>query len=219
MFKTVVALVLGIAIRDGNVESVDQPVSDYLTRWKADERGSIRFRNLLEMTGGLDHPLAGTPSAAALETSDDRVAAAMALPLVRTPGAVFDYSTATTTLLMEAIGQAVQRPFADYLSQVLWAPLGAGDAWLAGDKAGHATPSLLATAQDWMRVGLLIQQRGAWRGPPAGARGLDRPDDDAVRCEPQLRVAGLARLASRTSPVLRPEGGAHRPAFGSIQGG
>ena len=175
MFKTVVALVLGIAIRDGRVESVDQPVSDYLTRWKADERGGIRFRNLLEMTSGLDHPLAGTPSAAALETSDDRVAAAMALPLVRTSGAVCDYSTATTTLLMEAIGQAVQRPFADYLSQVLWAPLGAGDAWLAGDKTGHATPSLLAAAQDWMRVGLLIQQRGAWRGRQlAPADWIDR---------------------------------------------
>lgn len=162
MLKTVVALTLGVAIKDGLVRSVDQPVSDYLTEWRGDTRRSITFRNLLEMSSGLEHPVFGSVTARALLMSDDVIEAGLTLQLVDRPGVTFDYNTTNVTLLMEAIHRAVGRPFATYLSDKLWRPLGAGEAVMSGDKSGHTTPSVLASADDWLRIGVLIAQRGRW---------------------------------------------------------
>lgn len=164
MSKTLVALALGIAIRDGAIASVDVPVATYLTEWTDAAHRRITFRDLLEMTSGLDHPAGGSAASRDLLSSDDVIAHALALPAVAAPGVDYDYSTVNVTLLIEAIRRATGTPFPAFLSAKLWAPLGAGDALLSGDRTGHAVPSLFATARDWLRIGILLEQRGRWQG-------------------------------------------------------
>ena len=53
MAKTLVALLVGVAIDHGVIESVDQPISDFLQEFKDDKRGKITIKNLLQMESGL----------------------------------------------------------------------------------------------------------------------------------------------------------------------
>jgi len=53
MHKSVLALVVGLAIEDGFIESLDMPASTFLTEWADDERSSITLRHLIEMASGL----------------------------------------------------------------------------------------------------------------------------------------------------------------------
>ena len=177
--KTLTAVALGIAIEEGAIASVDTPVSEVLTEWDDTAHRAITYRHLLEMTSGLDHPAPGSAGASALVGGEDAVAAALALPVVNPPGATFDYHTVNVTLLIEAIHRASAEPFARFVSTRLWRPLGAADALIAGDASGHATPSIYARARDWMRLGLLIKERGMWQGkrlvPTGWINAMTRP--------------------------------------------
>ncbi|MCJ1960536.1 serine hydrolase domain-containing protein [Novosphingobium mangrovi (ex Hu et al. 2023)] len=164
MAKTLTALALGIAIEEGVIASVDTPVSEVLTEWDEAAHRAITYRHLLEMTSGLEHPAPGSAGASALVGGEDAVGAGLALPVVNAPGSTFDYHTVNVTLLIEAIHRASGEPFARFVSTRLWQPLGAADALIAGDASGHATPSIYARARDWMRLGLLIKERGMWHG-------------------------------------------------------
>ncbi|MEL7029555.1 MAG: serine hydrolase domain-containing protein, partial [Pseudomonadota bacterium] len=53
MSKTVIALLVGAAIADGAITSVDDPVNGYLERWSRDRRGRITLKDLLQMSAGL----------------------------------------------------------------------------------------------------------------------------------------------------------------------
>lgn len=179
MAKTVAALALGIAIDEGAIRSVDHPVSDYLDEWKGDARKAITFRHLLEMASGLHHPAGGSAEAMALLAGDDVMAAALRLPADEAPGRTFDYHTVNVTLLIEAIERATGEPFADYIANRLWQPLGAGDALGAGDRSGQMTPAIFASARDWLRIGILMQQKGRWQGrqvvPARWIASMERP--------------------------------------------
>lgn len=164
MAKTVVALALGVAIAEGKIASVDTPVAQVLTEWRDSAHRAITFRDLLEMTSGLDHGAPTGGGGAALMGGNDAVANALALAATTPAGQEFDYYTLNVTLLIEAIQRATGEPFARFVSQRLWQPLGAGDAFFAGDGKGHPTPSIYATARDWLRIGVLIKDRGEWQG-------------------------------------------------------
>ncbi|TYC86306.1 serine hydrolase [Novosphingobium sp. BW1] len=164
MAKTLTTVALGIAIEEGAIASVDTPVSEVLTEWDDAAHVAITYRHLLEMTSGLEHPAPESVGASALFGGEDAVRAALALPVVNAPGSTFDYHTVNVTLLIEAIHRASDEPFARFVSTRLWQPLGAADALIAGDASGHASPSIYARARDWMRLGLLIKERGIWQG-------------------------------------------------------
>lgn len=165
MAKTLTALVLGIAIESGAIPSVDTPVATWFPEWRDDAHKAITLRNLLEMTSGLARPATdGAKDTRALLGGNDAITSALALPVATAPGHEFDYYTTNVTLLTEAIHRATGMRFAEYASRHLWVPIGAGDALVAGDGAGHDTPSVFASARDWLRVGVLIKQRGAWDG-------------------------------------------------------
>ena len=53
MHKTLLALLIGIAIEEGRISSIDEPIGRYIEAWKADSRGEITIRELLMMSSGL----------------------------------------------------------------------------------------------------------------------------------------------------------------------
>ncbi len=158
MSKTVVALLVGLALDRGRLKSVDEPIGTWISEWSRDERGRITIRQLLQMTSGLR-----IVNMIRIHIGTSALAAVLDTPLVARPGAEFRYNNVNTLVLSLILQRATGQRYADYLSSSLWKPMGASDAavWL-DDEGGIAKTycCLLTTARGWARVGLLLQNRG-----------------------------------------------------------
>jgi CubicO group peptidase (beta-lactamase class C family) len=163
MHKPVLALLVGAAIADGYIESVDTPAARWLPEWQDEARGRITLRQLLQMSSGLEIPVFGTWKSAKILFGSDLLAGVISLQAEQTPGTEYQYSNASSQLLAIIVERATGMPYAQYLSRRLWQPLGAGDAGLWLDREGGLPRGfccLFATAEDWLRVGKLILDRG-----------------------------------------------------------
>lgn len=168
MPKPVLALAMGAAVARGLIH-LDDPVSRWLVEWRDDPRGAITVRDLLQMRSGLakdglainggrgEGMMYGTRLESVL--LDTKAAAP--------PGQRFDYNNVDNNLLAVILQRATGQRYAKWLSRTIWRPIGASDARIWLDRpAGLARTfcCLLATAQDWVRVGLLIKDRGVVGG-------------------------------------------------------
>jgi CubicO group peptidase (beta-lactamase class C family) len=169
MMKPVMALAMGAAIASGKIASVDDPVGKYLTEWKDDPRGKITIRQVLRMETGL----AMSPSNPAQPETmlhligDDIAGVALATPLAKAPGTEFQYNNVSSSIGGLVIERATGMRFAEWLSQSVWAPIGAQDASVWLDREGGFARTyccLIATARDWVEVGLLIKNDGRANG-------------------------------------------------------
>ncbi|MBB6254689.1 serine hydrolase domain-containing protein [Nitrospirillum iridis] len=151
------ALLTGKAIQDGFLTSADQPLGQILTEWKDDPRGRVTVRDLLVGTSGLGFPADDAAARA------DLGAWLHGLALEAEPGTRFKPAEGEVQVLALVLERATRQPLAAYLSQALWAPLGARPAELLMDGAGHGTVvacCVKATARDWLRLGLLLKDGG-----------------------------------------------------------
>jgi len=165
MEKTLIALLVGVAIDRGYIKSVDQPASTWLPEWKDGPRAKITLRDLLTMSSGLEHPTFGSPKAAPLIMGPDMTPALLALEATQPPGQTFDYNTSDAEIMMIVLERASHQRFADLLSDALWKPLGLADAQLALDHPGGLPrPTIFARARDWLVIGELIYGHGAYHG-------------------------------------------------------
>ena len=170
MHKSVQALLVGRAIAEGKIASVDLPISTWLPELSADARGRIALRDLLQMASGLkpvpfDLSPAGKTNAW-LKTSDmqDLV---LNLEYKEPPGTVFEYFSQVSELITVILQRATGETYASYLEHELWQPLGAGDAYVTLDRPGglaRTFASLLATPEDWVRIGTLFVDNGMMGG-------------------------------------------------------
>jgi CubicO group peptidase (beta-lactamase class C family) len=170
MAKTLTALLIGIAIADGRIPSVDEPAATYLRKWAKDDRRRITLRNLLQMHSGLrpmgvyDDPFT---DACYLALGTDARYVVNSCPAVRAPAEAMDYNNVNFQALGQVLEVATGRPFAEYLSEKFWVPLGNTDAAVCFDRPGGVARTfgfVFATARDWARVGLLIQHAGRLDG-------------------------------------------------------
>ncbi len=177
MAKTVTSMLIGIAIAEGYIRSVDDPAAAYLPELAGTEYGRTPLRSLLQMSSGVRFREEYASS------SGDVARLVLATYLRRGPGGVsavtqFNqrlappgrrsaYSWAETQVLGLVLRAATGRPLAEYLETKIWQPMGAeADAsWLI-DNAGQeaAFCCLNAVLRDFARLGLLLAHDGAWRG-------------------------------------------------------
>lgn len=156
--KPVVALLTGLAIRDGRFPSVDTPVARFLPGWADDARSSITVSHLLQMTSGL----APGPIVKVHVGTDVR-GYTLAVPARNPPGTRFEYNNMNAQILGLLLEQVYGERYARLLSRLLWRPLGARHARVWLDVPGGTAKTyccLMATARDWVRVGLLLLRRG-----------------------------------------------------------
>ena len=171
MHKSVVAMMMGAALADGTVQSLDDPVGKYIDALQDDPRGKITLRQLLSMASGLKNPSMSKMDSAAIEMMLGNVSdAALSLPQVGTAG-TFNYNNANLQLAGTALANAAARAgkgrYADYLSAKLWCPLGNSNASLWLEYAGGQPryyAYLNAGLHDWARVGELLRRKGEWNG-------------------------------------------------------
>lgn len=163
--KTIVGLLVGAAISDGLIESLDTPAADFLPEWTDEARRKIRIRDLLSMSSGLEivSGLNPTGDAMKLNIGFDIPGIVFKVPAESPPGTVFQYSNINSQLLGIILQRAAGKRYAEYLSERLWSRLGAGDAYVWLDHEGGIARTfccLHTTGRGWLRVGLLLLNQG-----------------------------------------------------------
>ena len=170
MHKSVLALVVGLAIEDGFIASIDEPAATYLPEWADDPRAQISIRHMLEMTTGLGrYPFEFQPWAPGVQFNMGQNIAPYALGIeaARPPGEVFSYNNLNSQLLGIIVERATGERYADYLERRLWSKLEAGDARVVTDRDGGLARTyccLQTTAEAWLRFGLLHLNKGRVNG-------------------------------------------------------
>lgn len=166
MVKTLVGLLVGMAIAEGHIGSLQDPVGQYVVEWADDPRGQITLADLIYMQSGLrndDRTDTVASDLVQLYLGSDVVGTALAIPAQRPPGEVYEYNNVNSQLLALVLERATGEPFATYLSSRLWQPLGGADsfAWLDRPQGRAKTfCCFFATARDWARVGQLVLEQG-----------------------------------------------------------
>ncbi len=166
MHKSVVALVVGAAIADGSLSSVDEPAASYLQEWTGDERAKVTIRHLLQMTSGLYRdPFGPSPfgDTMKLNLGTEIKDLTLSKPVRRPPGEEFDYNNFNPQARGIVLERATGQRYAQVLSEKLWSKLGTNDAYIWLDHEGGLPRTyccLQATAEDWVRVGLLHLNKG-----------------------------------------------------------
>jgi hypothetical protein len=172
MAKSVVSILIGIALEEGKIKSLDEPVANYLPEF-SDDKKNITIRHVLTMCTGLSWSESYiSPFCDVAELyydTDDRDLACNRRIIEEDPGKIFRYKSGDTQVLMYILAEATGQNIAAYASEKLWKPMGAeSDAWwsLAGDENSteKAFCCLYATSRDFMRLGKLVNHRGNWNG-------------------------------------------------------
>jgi CubicO group peptidase (beta-lactamase class C family) len=173
--KSVLSLLVGIAIDQGHIRSVDQPVADFFPEHLGDDadprKRSITVRDLLTMQAGLkwrEHlPWLGLDwDPARMYRSRDPVRYVLGRPVEDEPGQRFRYSTGTSQLVAAMLWKATGRTPREYAAEHLLGPLGIDHVeWSAGrDGVSHGGVGLRLTPREMAKIGQLVLQRGNWDG-------------------------------------------------------
>jgi CubicO group peptidase (beta-lactamase class C family) len=176
MAKTVTSMLVGIAIAEGRIRSVDDPASAYVPDLAGTEYGRTSLRHLLQMSSGVRfvEVYSGRDDVARLardtflQLGPGGVEAVTPFNERAEPaGTKFSYASVETQVLGLVLRNAVGRPVAEYLSEKIWKPMGAeADAtWLVDRTGQEATFCCInAVLRDYARLGLLLAHDGNWRG-------------------------------------------------------
>jgi CubicO group peptidase (beta-lactamase class C family) len=195
MAKTVTALLIGIALKEERISSLDDPAEKYAPDLKGTAYGPVPIRHLLRMSSGAkwsDRVVAGQATDIAQLTADTfyrrgrggASALARVKDSVAPPGTVFNYASAETFALGLVLRGAIHGDIATYMAERLWKPLGAESAasWLT-DWSGTevAFCCINARLRDYGRLGLLMANDGTWNGQEIVPRQFMLEATDATR--------------------------------------
>ena len=169
--KSIVSLLFGIALAEGAIQSLDDPVLNYFPEYddlQTTERLRIRLRDLLSMTSGLHWDERTYPytdprnSEIAMDLAPDRYHHILSQPIDAPPGERWTYSGGDVALIAEVIARTTEVPIEVYARQKLFEPLGITHfEWLA-DRNGipYAASGLRLRPRDMATVGLLMLHQG-----------------------------------------------------------
>jgi len=176
MAKTVLTLMLGIAIEQGHVKSLDQPLSDFLPEFKDEPLGSkATIGQLSWMNSGyewVEHYYTPFSPTVELYYGDDVRDFLLNREFSAEPGSFWEYSSASTQLLGIALLRALQKTgtadsLSNYLSQTLWQPMQMNDdaIWHADNSDMELVYCCINTnARNFAKLGLLMLNNGDWDG-------------------------------------------------------
>jgi CubicO group peptidase (beta-lactamase class C family) len=176
MVKTITGLLVGIAVSEGAIKSIDDNAAAYVPELAGTAYGATSIRALLHMSSGVQYkemyqpgldndalgrvlfPSDGQGAIAALRQFDTREAPA---------GTRWHDSDAETELLGLVVARATGASLSDYLSTRIWRKMGmeSDAAWEVDAKGQEiAYCCFVATLRDWARLGLMLAHDGQWNG-------------------------------------------------------
>ena len=166
--KSVTSMLIGAAIRDGFIDSVDDPVTRYLPRFIGTAYENVTVGQVLQMASGIKwNEDYGDP-----ESDVAKAGGANGLSLLNylsdlersaSPGERFNYNTAETNLAGEILRAAIGNNATTYLERTIWHPFGMADdaTWLLGEPYGGELGGccISATLRDYGRLGLFAKSQ------------------------------------------------------------
>lgn len=176
MAKTIVAMLVGIAVKEGHIASIDDRAEKYVRELTGTGYGMSSIRDLLQMSSGIKFieqykgpddltwfsnqtvKQNGPGGAVVLKKFSERSSPA---------GTKFNYAGAETFALSLVVTAATRMPLAKYLETRIWQPMGAeADATWFIDKSGQETGFCCfnAVLRDYARLALVLMHDGAWNG-------------------------------------------------------
>ena len=166
--KSVLALLIGCAIDDGLIRSVDDPITQYLPELRGRGFEAVTLRRLLMMTSGLDYCENDNPFGqhAYLYYCEDCLEhAALSFTLGEPPGTRYLYKSGDNLLLAMALRRVLAgETITAYLQRRVWNHLGMEHAgiWSTDGTMEKSWCCLAATARDFAKFGMLYLRGGQW---------------------------------------------------------
>ena len=168
--KSIITSMMGKAIMQGKIESLQQPVSDFFEEYKDGIASQLTIGDLASMSSGMKwsekyyNPINITSES---YFTDDLRSVILGQEIESKPGQGFRYSSGDTQLLGMVIEKATGTTLSDYLTQNFWIPMGAETTalWqIDSEKSGmeKAYCCISATARDLARFGKLYINKGKW---------------------------------------------------------
>jgi len=174
--KSVTSALVGFAIADGAIKSVDDAITDYMPELKNTGYNNVPIKAILQMSSGVQWREDNSARYSDSTEFFDKVmvhGSALVPEVLQTvkgggaPFSKFRYAGIDSIAIGSLIRKTTGKSLADYLSEKIWVPLGMeGDATWAADRKGHEIASccLNARLRDFARFGLLMAQKGMWQG-------------------------------------------------------
>jgi CubicO group peptidase (beta-lactamase class C family) len=169
--KSIVALLIGIALDEGKIDSLDQRVGDFLPEFSKGSKIELTIRDVLTMSSGLNWEESySTPFSTTTEAyyGNDLNSLINNLEVVEEPGVEFSYLSGNTQVLAMVVEKATGMRISDYTSEKVWKKIGAqSDAlWNLDSEDGmeKAYCCFNTNIRDFARFGQLVLNNGNWNG-------------------------------------------------------
>lgn len=169
--KSITSLLVGAAIKEGKIKSVEEPVGNYLPEFKEGLAAKLRIVDLLTMSSGSNwdesysNPLSVTTES---YYGSDLYKTATRVKIINEPGTIFSYKSGDTELLGLLIEKTTGKSLSDYASEKIWQPIGArySAKWSTDRENGNekAYCCFNTNARDFARLGQLMLNGGKWKG-------------------------------------------------------
>ena len=171
MAKSFVSILVGCAIDEGKIKSVDQAIGDFIPQYNEGENKKVTIKHLLNMSSGINfdedyinhlaYPARGL-------YGDDITKLTLSYKPTSEPGKKFEYLSGNTELLAFVLEKATGKKLSDYASEKLWQPMGASSnaLWSLDHENGteKAYCCINSNARDFARFGKLYLDSGRWNG-------------------------------------------------------
>ncbi|GGG20461.1 hypothetical protein GCM10011344_21370 [Dokdonia pacifica] len=169
MAKSITSALLGKAIEDGYIKSLDQPLGDFFEQYRGTK---TTVGDLSSMSSGLDWEESYTSPfsvTARAYYDDDLAETILNQKVVETPGESFKYLSGNTQLLGMVLEKATGKKLASYLSESFWKPLGMEQSalWQVDDTENRLVKTyccIASNARDFAKFGKLYKDHGKWNG-------------------------------------------------------
>jgi CubicO group peptidase (beta-lactamase class C family) len=178
--KSITSILVGMAINDGAIESVNDPIVKYIPELKGSGYNDVTIRQALMMKSGCNWderydfnnptPMSDLHNGAIVENRFRFTSPALTLKSIHPPGKYFNYSTVETGVLGWIVERAVGKPFEEYMAERWWQRAGMQSYafWIADGKPGTGRVvngmGFNAVLRDYGRIGLMMLYRGKANG-------------------------------------------------------
>jgi len=169
--KAVVSLLVGIALDEGKILSLDQRVGEFVPAYDEGSRKELKIRDVLTMSSGLNwqetYTTPFSPTARAYYDTDIN-SLMNDLDIIEEPGVTFEYLSGNTQILAMVVEAATGQRISNYASDKIWKHIGARhDAlWNLDSENGmeKAYCCFNTNVRDFARFGQLVLNKGMWKG-------------------------------------------------------
>jgi CubicO group peptidase (beta-lactamase class C family) len=168
--KSITSLLIGIAVKKGYIESIDDSISKYIPEWKYEPRGNVTIRNVLQMSSGLKwiesqkNPFSDNAKAYYGNNLNQLIESTMTVDSEQ--GEKHDYKSGNTQILAMIIENSSNMSLDVFTGRFLWSKIGCSmnGVWNKDREEGNIKSycCFYANSMDLAKIGRLVLQNGRW---------------------------------------------------------